>query len=138
MHKRLFHVQLTPLVVIPFLAIVLGGCRTTQQLASQSQRVYEAEMIHIDQHLAEDTAMANYIAPFRQQMNDEMNAVIGTSQQALVKSSSQGSSLGGIFFADALLALGQALDPEVSCSFATKGGIRTDLPKGDIDRKSVV
>src|SRR5690606_13403560 len=69
--------------------------------------------------------------PYKQQLDAEMNRVIGISDQYLTHSRAS-ESLMGNFFADALLWKGRQLDPEVQASFATKGGIRAELKTGDI------
>lgn len=61
-----------------------------------------------------------------------MNKIIGYSTNFLNKSRAGAESLAGNFFADALLAMGKKLDPEVQMSIATKGGIRSEVKQGPI------
>ena len=80
------------------------------------------------------TAQADYVQfyqPYKQQLDKEMNRVIGQSALALTKPNAPETLLGN-FFADALLQQGRKLNPAIDIAFGTKGGLRTDLPQGDI------
>lgn len=110
------------------LTVLASSCGTAHYHKTDS---YHATMIGVNDQITDDPLILNYIEPFKQQLEAEMNKVIGTSAQALTRTP-RTQSLGGNFFAEALLSLGKGLDPEVSVAFATKDGIRVDLPKGDI------
>jgi len=86
----------------------------------------------VDSTIIADSTITRYIQPYKQQLDARMNQVIGYSAQHLNKNAVNGQSLVGNFFADALLAIGQQLDPETIVSFATKGGIRSDVKAGKI------
>lgn len=107
-------------------AALLSSCRTQLQPTVNKEQYYE-----IDIAMPADTAIVNYYLPYKAKLESEMNRVIGISDQHLTKSR-DGESLVGNFFADALLWKGQQLDPEVQVSFATKGGIRSELKAGDV------
>lgn len=89
-------------------------------------------LININSTIAGDTALERYIAPYREQMEKEMNIVIGEAANALTRQYTAHETTMGNFFSDAILAIGQQLDPTVQMSFATKGGIRTDIQKGPV------
>ncbi|WP_257656905.1 5'-nucleotidase C-terminal domain-containing protein [Parapedobacter lycopersici] len=86
----------------------------------------------IDGSIAPDTAFIAYYLPYKQQLDAEMNRVIGHSAVPLTKPGSVPETLLGNFFADALLTEGRKSDPGIDFSFGTKGGLRTELPKGGI------
>ncbi|MCL7986791.1 5'-nucleotidase C-terminal domain-containing protein [Sphingobacterium sp. lm-10] len=118
-------------IFVPYgmsLLLALSACKT----AHWQKNNYEPTKFAIDQQIEPDSSITNYIAPYKQRLQAQMDTVIGQAAQMLPRSPTDGQSLGGNFFADALLALGQGLDPEVSCSLGTKYGIRVDIAQGDI------
>ena len=111
-----------------FLLLAVSACKTSHWQKSSVQPTKFA----IDQQIEPDSSITNYITPYKQRLQAQMDTVIGQAAQMLPRSPTNGQSLGGNFFADALLALGKGLDPEVSCSLGTKDGIRVDIAAGDI------
>jgi 2',3'-cyclic-nucleotide 2'-phosphodiesterase (5'-nucleotidase family) len=79
-------------------------------------------MLEINNKVPEDTAIRNYILPYKNQLEDKMNEVLGYAPEALIKNRNLPESQLSNFFADALLAIGRKVDPEVSFSLATKDG----------------
>ena len=74
-----------------------------------------------------------YIAPFRAEMEEEMNVVVGTTDQELVKSKPN-SNLGN-WFCDLLEESSKEYFPSVEVDFAVQnyGGLRLkSMPAGDI------
>lgn len=70
-----------------------------------------------------DTAMANMIAPYKQKLDAQMNEVIGTATETLVKASPDGSL--GNMVADACLSYAnKATDVPVDFCVLNSGGIR--------------
>ena len=112
------------LLVITSLSLV--SCKT--QLHPNISKI---QYYQIDNSLSGDSTIINYYSPFKTKLEEEMNRVIGVSDVPLVKNR-DAESLAGNFFVDALLWKGKQLDPQVSVSFATKGGIRAGLPQGNI------
>ena len=117
------------LFVLHLLAIwLLAGCATVSFTpAERHQNKYE-----INQEIAPDQKIAEFILPYKQQMEAEMNRVIGHSEVMLTKPGNQAETLLGNFFTEALLHEGRKLDPDIDFAFGTKGGLRIELPKGDI------
>lgn len=108
-------------------AWTLAGCRTSYVPKLSIPTTYS-----INNSLPEDSSIIHYYSPFKLQMEKEMNKTIGYSNNFLNKSRVGAESLVGNFFADALLAMGKKVDPEVQMSIATKGGIRSELKQGPI------
>src|SRR5690606_41276937 len=63
--------------------------------------------------IAEDTAITNYILPYKSQLEDKMNEVLGYAPEALIKNRNLPESELSNFFSDALLSIGKKVDPEV-------------------------
>ncbi|MGO1245396.1 MAG: 5'-nucleotidase C-terminal domain-containing protein [Sphingobacterium sp.] len=113
-------------IAILLISLSIVSCKT--QLHPDISKV---QYYQIDSTMASDTAIVNYYSPFKKQLEEEMDRVIGVTDVSLTKNRGA-ESLAGNFFVDALLWKGKQLDPEVSVSFATKGGIRAEISKGDI------
>lgn len=107
-------------------AFLLFSCKTQLVRTASNEQYYT-----IDSTLAADSTIIAYYTPYKQQLESEMSRVLGFADQHLTHSR-DAQSLMGNFFVDALLWKGQQLDPEVQASFATKGGIRSDIKAGDI------
>lgn len=109
------------------LLLSLAACRTAFLPVQQQHQQYQ-----IDSNILPDTAFVNYYLPYKQQLEAEMNRVIGQSAVSLTKPGDVPETLLGNFFADALLAEGRKLYPDADFSFGTKGGLRIELQQGDI------
>ncbi|SEK96013.1 5'-nucleotidase C-terminal domain-containing protein [Parapedobacter koreensis] len=79
-----------------------------------------------------DSAYIRYYLPYKQQLEAEMDRVIGHLDVNLTKGDNAPETLLGNFFADALLAEGRKSYPDAEFSFGTKGGLRIELQRGDI------
>lgn len=113
------------------LASLLVSCKTQLLPSVQHQQHYQ-----IDASIAADTTISNYYQPYKAQLEASMNEVIGHSKQHLEKSREPETMLGN-FFVDAMLWQAKNIDPAVSLSFATKGGIRSDLKAGKVSIGSI-
>ncbi|QRR00493.1 5'-nucleotidase C-terminal domain-containing protein [Dyadobacter sandarakinus] len=85
----------------------------------------------IDQQLPQDSAIVRYYLPYKEKLQQEMNRVIGQTEQELTKPADP-ETLMGNFFADALLTEGLKRDTSIQFAFANRGGLRITFPKGDI------
>ncbi|MCE7038828.1 5'-nucleotidase C-terminal domain-containing protein [Dyadobacter sp. CY312] len=92
----------------------------------------EYKQYGMSSEVAADSSLIRYYTPFKQKMESEMNRVVGEASGDLIKSSDPETSLGN-FYADAILAEAQKIEPAIEFSFpTTKGGIRNSIPKGAI------
>ncbi|MCF0069093.1 5'-nucleotidase C-terminal domain-containing protein [Dyadobacter sp. CY261] len=91
----------------------------------------EYKQYGIDQQVGADSAIIGYYQPYKDKMQAEMNRVVGQTEVALTKPSDP-ETLMGNFFADAMLKEGMKKDPTIQFTLATKGGLRTTFPKGNI------
>jgi 2',3'-cyclic-nucleotide 2'-phosphodiesterase (5'-nucleotidase family) len=96
----------------------------------------EYKQYGIDQQVGADSAIIRYYQPYKDKMQAEMSRVIGQTDQALTKPSDP-ETLMGNYFADAMLTEGLKKDPTIQFTLATKGGLRTTFPKGDITVSNV-
>lgn len=108
-------------------AIMLTNCSTRQLVLLKETHTYK-----VDNSITPDTAIVNYYLPFKQQLESEMNRVIGYSETSLTRSRVEAESTAGNFFVEALLEIGKSIDPSAQISLATKFGIRADIKQGNI------
>jgi 2',3'-cyclic-nucleotide 2'-phosphodiesterase (5'-nucleotidase family) len=105
----------------------LTNCSTPRLTLQNETHTYK-----VDNSIAEDTAIINYYLPFKQQLENEMNRVIGYAESSLKRNPSQPESTAGTFFAEALLEIGKSIDPTAQIALATKFGIRADIKQGNV------
>ncbi len=115
------------LSLIALTSLSMVGCKVTYHPSASENSLYR-----IDHTIEADSAIVNYYTPYKIQMEKEMNRQIGYSENFLSKNRSEGEFLAGNFFADAILAIGQGIDPQAQISIATKGGIRSEVKQGPI------
>ncbi len=117
---------------LKYLILFLAGinfvsCKSHYQLVKANRTEYS-----ISNQLNADSAILKDYQPYKQQLDAQMNAVIGRSTQELTKSNEPESLLGN-FFSDAVLVEAKKIDPNIDFTMpSTKGGLRNILPKGDI------
>lgn len=112
---------------------LLLGCTPVQHISKTEVRY---ESVESTASLAGDDSITALIAPYKSQIDAEMNEVIGTVAKELTKRKPE-STLGN-FYADAMMAGAVQLDPEVDFAIANYGGLRVPylspgpLTKGQI------
>jgi 2',3'-cyclic-nucleotide 2'-phosphodiesterase (5'-nucleotidase family) len=86
---------------------------------------------------ADSTVIKTYL-PYKLRLDSQMNTVIGYTDIALSKTSVEGESLLGNFFADATLAEAKKIDPLIDFAIpSTIGGLRNDLPNGAVTLSNI-
>ncbi|MCE6987791.1 5'-nucleotidase C-terminal domain-containing protein [Dyadobacter sp. CY323] len=114
-------------VVLPFLFLtIFFSCRRHLTVSKSEYKQYS-----IDKQTSEDSAIVNYYLPYKEKMQAEMSRVVGQTEEALTKPGTPETLLGN-FFADAMLTEGLKKDPTIQFTLSTKGGLRTQFPKGNI------
>ena len=121
LRKDIFKVAAAGLLVVN-----LNSCNRHFSVQKNEYKEYE-----IGSGTGVDSSLVKYYTPYKQQMEAEMNRVIGQTEVAITKPSTPETLLGN-FFSEAMLSEGQKLDPSIQFTFATKGGLRLGFPKGDI------
>lgn len=120
---RFIKTFLIPILALWFTACQKNGYRLTEQAYKR---------IQVDSAAAPaDSAMARFLQPYKQQLDQTMNEVLVESAEPLIKAKPE-CALNNML-ADAILEYGrQKLGQTVDCSHLNYGGIRTNLPKGPI------
>ncbi|WP_285058284.1 5'-nucleotidase C-terminal domain-containing protein [Pedobacter ginsengisoli] len=109
---------------------LLCACSSGYKLVKSGRTDYS-----INKEIAADSAIIKTYLPYKAKMDAEMNRVIGQSAILMSKKSSDTlpESLLSNFFADAVIQQALKIDPAIDFAMpSTKGGLRVDLPKGDI------
>ncbi|GGG87488.1 hypothetical protein GCM10007415_21570 [Parapedobacter pyrenivorans] len=112
------------------IALGLGSASCSRYFAPREQAVYTK--LQIDSTLTGDSTFLQLYAPYREQLEAEMNRVVGYTDVNLTHPRDVPETRLGNFFADALLAEGKKRHPDAELSFGTKGGLRIELQKGTI------
>jgi 2',3'-cyclic-nucleotide 2'-phosphodiesterase (5'-nucleotidase family) len=109
---------------------LLYACSSGYKLVRSGRTDYS-----INQEIAADSTIIKTYLPYKAKMDAEMNRVIGHSAVLMSKKSSDTlpESLLSNFFADAVMQQALKIDPAIDFAMpSTKGGLRVDLPKGEI------
>lgn len=119
------------------LLLSLVGCRTSQPPVTVPNYVPavlalgppQVSFIPIGDSLADDSAMAALVAPYRDQLKSRVNEVIGTAEAPFEKGQPE-APLGNLA-ADAMLAdVQQWVDRRVDLALTNNGGLRIPLNAG--------
>ncbi|WP_084165668.1 5'-nucleotidase C-terminal domain-containing protein [Dyadobacter crusticola] len=119
------------LYILLLTTLFLASCQKHLTVSSSDYKQYS-----IDQQSGEDSSMVKYYLPYKQKMQAEMSRVVGQAEQALTKPGNPETLLGN-FFADFMLAEGLKREPSIQFALATKGGLRTTWPQGNITVSNV-
>lgn len=116
-------------LVIPILVVALiTGCSSGYQITRSNRVDYP-----VDNRLAMDSISLKTYLPYKKQLDEQMNQVLGYSEVSMVKNNDLPESVLGNFLADAVLQQALKYDPAIDFTMpSTKGGLRADLPKGSI------
>jgi 2',3'-cyclic-nucleotide 2'-phosphodiesterase (5'-nucleotidase family) len=85
----------------------------------------------------EDTKFNQLIAPYKAEIDLEMNKVIGNSEIAMPKVNGMPETLLGNFVADLVLEFSKTIDKETDFCLLNNGGLRSSLPEGDITIRNI-
>lgn len=114
------------LASIPFFLISCGTANYRLVKSNRSEYKMNGER-------AVDSGLIKTYLPYKIKMEQEMNTVIGHSEVLMTKNDKVPENLLRNFFADALFHEVLKYDPAVDFAMpSTNGGLRVDIPKGDI------
>jgi len=117
---------------VGLMALVCGlACSGCARIFTPTAAPYGRPYV-MDDTIEPDSSIIAYYMPYKQQLEAEMNRVVGRTEVALTKPGNVPETLLGNFFADALLEEGKRLEPRAQLSFGTKDGLRRELGQGDI------
>lgn len=116
-----------PLAVILLPALVLFACKTS----SRTVLVPEYQLFTIDESYANDSLTETAIVPYREQLEQAMDIVIGHSTKRLTEKEVE--SLLGNFVADAILEQSRLhYSGTIHLSVINNGGLRAPIPEGPV------
>lgn len=111
-------------------AVWLGGASCSRYFIPRGQAAYT--QLQVDSTTVDDPDYVQFYAPYKKQLEVEMNRVVGRAAVSLTKPSEVPETLLGNFFADVLLAQARKQVPDAEFAFGTKGGLRIELNQGPI------
>lgn len=115
------------------LITLLYACSTGYYPIKSNRNLYS-----ISAQIPVDSGILNIYKPYKLTMDKEMSTVVAVSTNALTKRSGLLETNLGNFFADACLQQAKLLVPEIDFALpSTVGGMRTDLPAGNITRSNI-
>lgn len=119
-------------LAVSVLSLMLS-CSSGYKLVKANRAEYA-----INKDVAADSSVIKTYLPYKKQLDDEMNQVLGYSDVAMIKSNDMPETILGNFFSDAVLQQALKIDPTIDFSMpSTKGGIRVDVPKGEIKLSNI-
>ncbi|MHA4895689.1 5'-nucleotidase C-terminal domain-containing protein [Pedobacter sp. PWIIR3] len=115
--------------------LLATGCASSYKIAKASRAEY-----NINNTLAVDSSIIRTYLPYKAKMEAEMSQVLGHSAVLMSKKENDKNpeSLISNFFADASMQQALKIDPAIDFAMpSTKGGIRVDIPAGDITMSNI-
>lgn len=109
-------------------ASLLLSCSSGYKLVKANRAAYV-----INKEVAADSTIIKAYLPYKEQLDKEMNQVLGYSEVLMTKNNELPETLLSNFFSDAILQEALKYDPTIDFAMpSTKGGLRVDVPKGAI------
>lgn len=101
----------------------------------------EGKLLPVTEKSATTPAIDDYLAPYREHINKDLNNVLSFSPETLDKSTGKWQTPLGNFIADMTFKLGEPLfkareNKEISICLLNNGGIRAILPKGNVTART--
>ena len=128
-----FKYQFTIIILVIIFSFV--ACRSQFQITQAKRTEYK-----INKDLSVDSTIIKAYSPYKVQMEAEMNQVIAHSNVLMskIESDKNPESLLSNFFADATFHEALKLDDSIDFAIpTTKGGLRVDIPKGDVTLSNI-
>lgn len=114
--------------------LIFSSCKRQQKLGIQR---IEGKQIAIDKNLTDDKDVEQYISPYRDSLEVQMNEVLAYNPKELTKINDLPETNIGNFMADLCYKIGNEKFNEISNQhldfvLLNYGGIRSSIPKGDV------
>lgn len=116
---------------------ILTSCKNQQVELSD----VDSENIQIDNQIQGDTAIQNYIKPYREHVNNTLDSALIFNPVLLNKSDGDLNSALGNFMADVVMEQANPVfksrtGKNIDFVLLNKGGIRSELPKGNLSARN--
>ncbi len=120
-------IKITGIAVLGFILMELSSCSSRFILTGNSKKEYRMDSLQ-----SADPEIVTEYLPYKRQLDSSMNTVIGTTEKALTKEYDTPETLLGDFFCEALIQQARLIGVTADFCLATKGGLRSSLPAGNI------
>ncbi|AVR43880.1 hypothetical protein C7S20_00535 [Christiangramia fulva] len=120
-----------------FAAIILMGCKNDSFEVSD----ISAERIPVNEKIQGDTAIQNFIKPYKEHLNNTLDSALIYNPKLLNKSDGDLNSALGNFMADVVMEQANPVfkartGKNIDFVLLNKGGIRAELPKGNLTARN--
>ena len=127
--KKTYPYRFFLLVLLPFF---LGACKS----ASSQIALSNYQLMTVDQSYVQDSIVEATIAPYRMQLSESMDQIIGNASMRLTEREVE--SLLGNFVADAILEQSRLrYQGDIDLSVINNGGLRAPIPEGPVTVASI-
>jgi 2',3'-cyclic-nucleotide 2'-phosphodiesterase (5'-nucleotidase family) len=125
------------LFVISLTFIFITSCSTKNYTVTK----IEGKRIPITEKENQNTEIENFIKPYREQINNDLDKVLAYNPETLDKSKGEWQTSIGNFISDATLLKGNFVfnkreNKNIDICFLNHGGIRSILPKGNVTSRT--
>ena len=108
--------------------LLVSACTSkTYQIVS-----FQTSFVETNSQLAEDSSAIRLIAPYKKQLDGQMNKVIGYAAREILNGRKQNETLLGNLVADICYDRAKKEAKVTDLAFVTFGGLRTSIPAGEI------
>lgn len=131
-NRKLFLFNTLPyaLVFILFFSSLIYAQQPTKAPVSTYQT--QTNQHRIDNSIAEDKALSEMLAPYSADIKNQMETVIGKAPETINKEGPGAGRLGMLMTDIIRTQASQAIGKAVDLAFQNNGGIRAEIPAGDI------
>lgn len=128
-----------PYLKVSFLVLItfLAGCKNEPLEPAN----IEGQRISINDEIKPDSAIINYIKPYKEHLNTTLDSVVAYNPTTLSKTDGELNTGIGNLMADIVMAQANPVfksrqDRNIDFVLLNHGGIRAELPKGDVTARS--
>lgn len=123
-------------VLIITFSLLFFGCKTTYEIVK-----IEGKQIGISDPTAEQPELENFIKPYRDHINKDLDSILAFCPETLDKSKGEWQSNIGNFMADVCLSESNKIfsiryNKSIDLCLLNHGGIRSIIPKGNITTRT--
>ncbi|MGO3707489.1 MAG: 5'-nucleotidase C-terminal domain-containing protein [Mesonia hippocampi] len=128
-------------LLIFFIGLSLFSCAENKTSSPVFPTKIEGKQVPVSAKITEDKAIKDFIAPYKERIDDEMNKVLSYTPKTLSKTDGEYNTPIGNMMADAVLEMAQPIfhqrtTKSIDAVLLNHGGIRANIDKGDITTKT--
>lgn len=123
--------------ILLFLLMTTFSCKEGRYTVAR----IEGKQLEVSDSIHPDDSIREFIAPYKEHIDQEMNAILAYSPENLVKTDGELNTALGNMMADAVMDLGNPVFKKrtghaIDLVLLNHGGIRATIPRGDITTRT--